>query len=832
MTQKADGQHFAAGGLGAAIQNSAHALVITLDIEGRIAGFNRACELLSGYDADEIIGTHLWDRLLPEEAIEPIRQIFASLPEGGEIPEEYENAWVTRDGRRPIIAWNSSAARNVAGEIELIVGIGVDITEHKANSDRLARAQKIAKIGSWEWTIATGQEYWSDQVYRNLGLVPGCVEASVDKLYEHVHPDDREGVRRTIQATIETGKPYSFGFRVVWPDGTERFVHEEGEALLGDNGETVGLAGTMQDITERKAVEDKLRETAENLENAQRVARLGSWVWDVAEDKEWWSDEVYRIAGLEVGSVVLGEYDFLDYVHPDDREKAREAHDRSVREGVPYDVEYRFIRPDGAETVISEYGEMVYGANGEPLRMHGTAQDVTERKQAELALQQTMERLEEAQRIGQMGSWFWEPEEGVEWWSDQHYRIYGLEPGSVVLDGFGFLKCLHPDDRTRVEEIQRQAMENSTPFEVEYRVVWPDGTERIVAEQGERVENNFSGTLHWRGVVQDITERRAVEDKLRETAAQLENTQRIARLGTWSWDIVEDKEWWSEENIRMTGIEPGAKDFDGYSFLEFVHPDDRDRTRAALEKAVDEGTPYFAEYRFLRPDGREIVISEHGEIELDDAGKPIRMLGTAQDITEQKAVEEKLRETAENLENAQRIARLGSWVWDIKEDKEWWSDEIHRMLGTDAESPFLGGYNFLKYVHPGDRERVRAALDKSLKEQAPYVAEYRIQRTDGREIVIAEHAETEYDEAGKPVRMRGTTQDVTEYKQVEQALQESEARIDAFFNKAPVGLGIRDRECRYVKINETLAQMNGVSVETQLGKRPSDFMTPEKAEMS
>ncbi|MEN8195221.1 MAG: PAS domain S-box protein, partial [Pseudomonadota bacterium] len=266
MTGKLDGERFAAGGLSRAILDSAHALVVTLDVEGRIAGFNRACEILTGYEADEVIGTHIWDKLLPEEVIEPIRRFVAGLREGGEIPEEYENAWVTRDGRRPIISWNNSVLRDASGEIELVVGIGVDVTERREAADRLsetaaslARAQQTAKIGNWEWTIATGQEYWSDQMYRNFGLEPGSIEATDDNFYEHVHPDDREGVRRTLQATIDTGKPYSFDFRVVWPDGTERLVHEEGEALLGGNGETVGLAGTMQDVTELRASENHLR---------------------------------------------------------------------------------------------------------------------------------------------------------------------------------------------------------------------------------------------------------------------------------------------------------------------------------------------------------------------------------------------------------------------------------------------------------------------------------------------------------------------------------------------------------------------------------------------
>ncbi|MCK5623714.1 MAG: PAS domain-containing protein, partial [Alphaproteobacteria bacterium] len=927
------------------------------------------------------------------------------------------------------------------GEVVTLIGTMQDVTESReiadklsSTADRLARAQQTAKIGNWEWTIATGQEYWSDQMYRNFGLDPGSIEATDDNFYEHVHPDDREGVRRTLQATIETGKPYSFDFRVVWPDGTERLVHEEGEALLGDNGETVGLAGTMQDVTELRASENRLRRLAQSFANAQRIAHTGNWDWDAVTKVEWWSDEIYRIMGLEpasatasydafmerthpddrkkVGEAIaaaqnsLGSYNvdfrivrpdggvrivretgecvldaegrftgltgavqditeqheaerqlsetarrlgaatrlahlgdwawdpdsdrlgmseetlricglgpehaevdndflmamipaeehsrirrmmnravskgeaytneyhivrpdgdrraviehgeafrdettgkirligtiqditerqraaeelartlkrladaqtaarignwewdaatdqdwwseqqfrnygieapagfvpgenYLQFAHPADRDAARQAVDRSVETGTPLDMEFRAIGADGVERVLWVYGENETDADGRVIRTIGTTQDVTVRKHAEQELARTTERLKEAQRIANIGNWEWRSGSTDSVWSDEMYRIFGVEPGAIHPTHDRFFGMVHEDDRKSIATMMAHTVETGQPYETEFRINRADGAMRHVFERGERFIDERTGEWRVRGTMQDITERKAAEEKLRETAGNLEKSERIAKLGSWVWEVEEDKEWWSNEVYRMLGWEIGSTYGGGFDYLKYVHPDDRENARAAMDKTLKEHVPYVAEYRMRHADGHYIFVSESAELECDRAGKLLRMRGITQDITERKAAEEKLRETAENLKESQRIGKLGSWVWDIEEDKEWWSDEIYRFLGMETGSAAVSGYDYLKYVHPDDRERVGAALDKSLKENAPYVVEYRFQHADGHEIIVLEQAETEFDRAGKPIRMRGIAQDITDRKQAELVLQQTMERLE------------------------------------------------------
>ncbi len=140
---------------------------------------------------------------------------------------------------------------------------------------------------------------------------------------------------------------------------------------------------------------------------------------------------------------------------------------------------------------------------------------------AQKKLAKLADNLEEAQRIAHLGSWDWTPAEDHEWWSDEHYRMFGLEPQSVELDGFGFLRYLHAADHERVDRIMRKAERDGTPYSVEYRVVWPDGAERVVIERGE-VTSETNGVAHWSGTVQDITDQKRIEEELASLNTQLE----------------------------------------------------------------------------------------------------------------------------------------------------------------------------------------------------------------------------------------------------------------------------------------------------------------------
>ena len=147
-------------------------------------------------------------------------------------------------------------------------------------------------------------------------------------------------------------------------------------------------------IKERIEAESRLRASEANLANAQRIARIGSWVWDIPSGKLEWSDETYRIFGRRPGESETTYEAFLSSVHPGDREEVRRAVDAALSENRPYKVVHRLVRPDGSERVVQEEGEVTYDEEGKPLRMEGTVQDITERRKAEARIEALNRNLE------------------------------------------------------------------------------------------------------------------------------------------------------------------------------------------------------------------------------------------------------------------------------------------------------------------------------------------------------------------------------------------------------------------------------------------------------
>jgi len=342
--------------------------------------------------------------------------VRAWVAQGG-IPEaaDREDAWIVErlarhrapgapheqrlaDGR-----WlRVSERRTRTGDI---VGVRTDVSELKAREAEMAEMQswldhahKLAGLGFWVWDdIANRLAHVSDEFAAIFGIPAEDFPRTAEEWFAMMHPDDRA---REV-AVYETGErnegTYATEYRIIRPDGEVRHVAELSDVIRDDDGRLIRTIGTLQDITEQRRVEAALRRSKQGLANAQRIASLGSWELDYAADELVWSDETYRIFGVERESFTPTRDRFYTLIHPDDRVLVREA-GRRAHAGEPYALDHRIVRPDGQVRVVREHGEVVRDADGGVIAMRGSVQDITERWHDREALRLAKDAAEAANR--------------------------------------------------------------------------------------------------------------------------------------------------------------------------------------------------------------------------------------------------------------------------------------------------------------------------------------------------------------------------------------------------------------------------------------------------
>lgn len=638
--------------------------------------------------------------------------------------------------------------------------------------------------------------------------------------------EDARALTLAFQHTFESGEPY-LNMEISVPaksgDGPNRHWVSSHFPIRGETGETEALGLVVTDVTEQRIVSDALKTTAENLENAQRIAKLGSWDWDILSNREEWSDQVFQVYGLKPGAFQPDGYSYLDYVHPDDRDAMLAAQEKARLEGTPLNIEYRSIGADGVERYLQAQGEIEFDANGSPVRMAGTLQDATERNLAEQELEDAFASLTHAQKLAKMGSWVWDLESGEVSGSEEMYRIYGLDPDGPPLTMDRFLECVHPDDAAGYQAAVRNSEEERRPYKVTYRVEHADGRTLIVEEQGEFTESRPDSMPLFRGTVQDVTEHRHMEQALRESEELFRGAFDQAAVGIL---LTETDGRFTRANPKMCEIFGYSTDeLVGMTYLDVTHPDDIEASANAhddLRKGKVENIPI--EKRYLRKDGTVIWARVTISYMRDDEGNHLGNIGFVEDIDDRKKAERALAETTQNLAEAQRIGQIGSWELDSESGVLMWSDTNYRLLGLDPET-FTPTYDaLLEMIHPDDRESMIARNNQMIAGSTVEPIEYRVIRPNGETRILQSRGEIVRNADGTTRRIRGTVQDITERKRAEQALRDSEARLDAFFNQAPAGMVIYDSDGRYAKINEPFARVTGHSAEEVIGKKPSEVL--------
>ena len=444
-----------------------------------------------------------------------------------------------------------------------------------------------------------------------------------------------------------------------------------------------------------------LQESKARLEEAQRVAHVGYWIWNLQTNRVTWSDETYRIFGLKPQKGPMDLAIVRDLIHPEDRESVFRTAEEAIRAGARSDCEHRLIRPDGEVRIVHSLGDLKTDASGRSYEMFGTVQDITDRKRADDALRRMQAHFREGQRLARMGSW---TSDGSSCrWSDELYQIYGFDSRNGVPTTEQFLGIIHPQDRASMAQAVKMMHEQNRGCDVTTRIVRSGGGLGYVRCVGVPVveQGNFKGFL---GIGMDVTAQELLTQELRREQAYLAEAQSLANIGSWATNFHTSQQFHlSDEIFRIHGFDPRQGPIPLERFWATLHPEDEPMVRATLENAIRAGTDYdIPEFRIRRADDGQIrflrTIGHHNPAE--EIGYYV---GITMEVTERRQAEqerERLRQLEADLAHVNRVNMLGELATAL-------AHEIKQPIAASITSANA----LLRWLahDPPDLERARAA---------------------------------------------------------------------------------------------------------------------------
>jgi len=528
------------------------------------------------------------------------------------------------------------------------------------------------------------------------------------------------------------------------------------------------------------------------------------------------------------------EADWRDYIHPDylDRlltpEQARQANANELT------LEARFRRADGSWRWLRSVSRPRFDADGQHVGFVGVAHDITDAKQAEIALRER--EYQYSAFVNQTMAGFSQVDLSGRFTlaNDRFCEIAGWSR-EELLDRT-MQSITHPEDLERNLPLFARLVADGTPYAHEKRYIRKDGQVVWVNNSVSLIHQPDGTPLGVLAVTLDITARHLAEAAQRTSAESMRLAIESAGMATWQLDVRTLQGPCSPSHFDLLGLARDAElhaSFD--QWLDRVHGADRELARHLVMRCVHKGLPFTLDYRIRRADtGAERWLQSHGSRTDYDDGRPSHFVGISFDITERKRAEQELRASNESMRLAVEGSGMATWELELASLEGQWSPNRFDLLGMPRSADLRGTFeDWLLRVHPDDRQRAYAAATRCFSEGEPYTIEYRIRRADNGEIrwMHSHGSRVDYSDERRS-RFVGISFDITERKRAEEELRESEARFRTIFEEANDFLITTTLDQRITAVNPAVLAALDYREDEVIGRSIADFMEPGQFEIA
>jgi PAS domain S-box-containing protein len=562
-------------------------------------------------------------------------------------------------------------------------------------------------------------------------------------------------------------------------------------------------------------LKEKISENALLIEKVNQTIPGAVYVFDVENFKGVYSNnKLSDIVGYNHAELnQLAENSIVTLLHPQDQQGIKQHLEdlKKAKDGEVKVFKYRIKDKNGQYRWLSNH-ESVFKRNeaGEVVQTIGITLDVDHEERIAESLRENERLHSQAEAITHLGNYTWDLQTNKLKWSDEVYRIYDLSPHSIPVDYDLVQSFNHPEDTPVVKTEIQKAIAEKTSFDFYYRIHTKKDREKILHARGNLIFDSEGNAVSILGTVQDVTEKQTLILKLRHNESVYKQADELANMGNWSLDVKANKLDWTDQLYRIYGLEPQSEEITIERFLSFVHPDDREYVRKGTEEMYREKILDYT-FRIITQNGKTKVLRSVAQVQHDENGQPVMIVGTERDITEKQSLIDKLRHSENLYKQAQSLAHLGNWTMDVKTGEFTWSDEMYNIyeLEKDAQMDFE---KWLQFLSPEDQIATVDYYKTCLREKKLYDTIHQITLHNGKIKMIHRKGEFIYDEHGDPLKMIGTTQDITEEYRVQQELKENQTFIRKITDATPsIIASYNVNTGKYVYISEGLEKLLGYS---------------------
>ena len=713
--------------------------------------------------------------------------------------------------------------------------------------------QESALDGLWYWDLEKPEEEWMNpQFWAVLGYNHKEMPHKSSAWQDIIHPADLKlATENFIKHCENPDYPYNQTVRYTHKNGSTVWIRCRGLAIRDKNGKPVRMLGAHQDITSYNNSELLLQKNTTLLRNSQLIAKIGSWELDLATNEVLWTEELYNMFGFDPSLPAPPYTEHMELFTPESWEQLSSSLALTSEQGIPYELELETILKNGGKGWIWVRGEAVFDKSKNIIGLRGLAQDITARKQAEVSLRESKEKLEAennaktqqqailstALATGKMGVWSYDVETDMFHLTEEFYQIFkstAEAEGGPLMSAKELAERFIPKEfRPIVEHEIGTALQTKEPSysrQLEHPIIFADGTDGFIRVSLHVLKDKEGRPKRVIGVNQDITENKNIELEKEALTKRLKYALDASGDGIWDWTPANGKTVYSKAWVEMLGYNEGEIASLASEWSDRLHPDDIEWVFAAISKVTktpENGDTLSHEYRFRNKKGDYLWILNRAKVvERNEKGEATRVVGTHTNITEQKNKEDKILAS----EQFQRL------ILDVTPSPIFLKDRDGRYTGANSafESFFgkskkdligksafeIGPSKLANIYHTKDTELFENLGTQKYETQV-LNAKGELRDVEFRKAAIE-------DGNGAASGLIGIILDVTERKKAESAAKESEEKYRSIFEANSDAITIflinpSGLPSNMVEINDAAIKLFGYTKTEMLNMGPNDL---------